>query len=436
MTLNLFLRSISLLAYFFLIYYFFSNWTTQGTTRKKQTQLIILIGIVIAIMFSSLLSDLFLSTVYIPYINLLLSLVLICSVALFHNVSYSETFIWTIILVATNLICEVLSLNIAKLLTNSHIASYDNPSFAIIGTSITMLFGFVVIVVLKLFIVKGRISSHTISSSSALFLVLVPVLSIIILLGLLLQQEGVGDQQISETAITSSVIILNICVIFLYNMTIKHQNELYHITLSKNAIKSERRLLEEVKKNNANVLKLKHDLKNQYLIVLGLIESHKLKEAQNYIKDSFQILDPPLKLYAPDSVLNYMLSTKLNQAKENDIIVHHQIFISKNIKIDYDIVAIVLGNIIDNAIQASIRIDKNKRNINIVMKQVKNDLLIEVTNNFNPEELSTRKHREVDGLGMKNIDSLIKEVGGIYRYWRENDKYYVSVVIFNIYLKK
>lgn len=433
--LNIFLRNISLLAYISLIYYFFSNWSGQRTSKKNDVTLLwrVVIACVIA---GSLLSDIFLKDTNIPYINLLLSLTLLFSIAMVHNVPYVDTFIWAIILIAANLICEVLSLNITKLLTNTEIASYSSPRFALIGTSITTLLGVIVVVLLKLSIVSVRAPFHSINLSSALFLVSVPILSIVILFGLLLRGENVANQNISEAAITSSVVIVNICVLFLYKMIIEHQNERYKITLSKNSLESERKLLEEVKKNRTNVLKLKHDLKNQYLIVLGLIESNKLYEAKEYIKDSFQILEPPLTMYASDGVLNYLLSDKLSYAKKNNIDVTHQVFISKNITIDNDVLAIVLGNIIDNAIQASKRIEKDKRKMSVVIKQFQDDLLIEVSNTFDAKELSTRLLRKTSGLGVKNIDSLIKEIGGIYRQWNEDEKYYVSVVLSNVYHKK
>ncbi|HCT5626674.1 TPA: GHKL domain-containing protein, partial [Enterococcus faecalis] len=175
----------------------------------------------------------------------------------------------------------------------------------------------------------------------------------------------------------------------------------------------EYRILNEIKRNRTNVLKLKHDLKNQYLTILGLIENEEVNEAIDYIKSSFDILEPPTKTYAADGVLNYLLNEKLAEARKNQINVDHQIFVSKNIKINNDVLTIVIGNIIDNAIQASKRIKPIDRYVNIIIKQVNNDLFIEVSNNYNSEEIFTRKHRKDKGLGMKNIGDLLQQLGGI-----------------------
>ncbi|MGX7031498.1 sensor histidine kinase [Vagococcus zengguangii] len=251
-----------------------------------------------------------------------------------------------------------------------------------------------------------------------------------------MRNDHSGSNQVSEAAIISSVIILNVCVIFLYKITLEHQKQQYDISLNKKNIEAEHRILNEMKKNRSNVLKLKHDLKNQYLTILGLIKNEELNEAIDYIKSSFDILEPPTKTYTSDGVLNYLLNEKLAEAEKNQISVDNQIFISKNIKINNDVLAIVIGNIIDNAMQASMRMEPENRKVNIVIKQFNNDLLIEVSNNFNPEEASTRTHRKEEGLGMKNIDGLLQQIGGIYRHWTEEDKYFVTVVIFNVYKKK
>lgn len=432
---SLILRNLSLLAYIFIVSYFFSNWSK---TVKKHSKFykVIWVSLIFLVVLTSTLSSTYFTNTNLPYINLLLSVILIYSVAMLNSVPYLDSVVWTITLISMNLICEVLSLYLTKIIISTDSATYDNPTFAIVSITFTTLIELIGIIIIKFSIVKGNNSKLSTSLTSTLFLISIPILSIFILFGLLMKNEYSGSNQVSEAAITSSVIILNVCVIFLYKITIEHQKQQYDISLNKKNIESEYRILNEIKKNRTNVLKLKHDLKNQYLIILGLIENEELPEAIDYIKSSFDILEPSTKTYASDGVLNYLLNEKLAEAEKNQINVDHQIFISKNIRINNDVLTIVIGNIIDNAIQASMRIGPNNRQLNIVIKQFNNDLLVEVSNNFNPEEVSTRIHRKNEGLGMKNIDGLLQQIGGIYRHWTEENKYFVTVIIFNVYQKK
>ncbi|MGH2168270.1 histidine kinase, partial [Enterococcus faecalis] len=64
---------------------------------------------------------------------------------------------------------------------------------------------------------------------------------------------------------------------------------------------------------------------------------------------------------------------------------------------------------------------------------VNNDLFIEVSNNYNSEEIFTRIHTKNKGLGMKNIDDLLQQLGAIQRHWTKERRYFVTIVIFNVY---
>ncbi|EGO9190118.1 histidine kinase, partial [Enterococcus faecalis] len=42
-------------------------------------------------------------------------------------------------------------------------------------------------------------------------------------------------------------------------------------------------------------------------------------------------------------------------------------------------------------------------------------------------------HRKDKGLGMKNIGDLLQQLGGIQRHWTKERRYFVTIVIFNVY---
>lgn len=68
-----------------------------------------------------------------------------------------------------------------------------------------------------------------------------------------------------------------------------------------------------------------------------------------------------------------------------------------------------------------------------MVKQINTDLLIDLSNSFNPSEVNSRKKRQFEGMGIKSIHSLVKKKDGLYKNWIENDTYFVSIVLFNIY---
>ncbi|MDU3160488.1 MAG: GHKL domain-containing protein, partial [Hafnia alvei] len=86
---------------------------------------------------------------------------------------------------------------------------------------------------------------------------------------------------------------------------------------------------------------------------------------------------------------------------------------------------------VDNSDFASLTIEN--LSMTIQATPIKVVIVIEVSNNYNSEEIFTRKHRKNKGLGMKNIDDLLQQLGGIQRHWTKERRYFVTIVIFNVY---
>lgn len=186
--LSIALRNLSLLTYLFLVSYFFSNWSTINI-KKSRFYKAIWISTILLVVLASTISSVYIPNTNLPYVNLLLSVILIYSVAILHSVPYLDSIVWTITLISMNLICEVLSLNITRLIINTSSTSYDNPKFAIVSITFTTLIELIGIIIIKFSIVKGNESKLSTSLTSTLFLISIPVLSIIILFGLLMRND-------------------------------------------------------------------------------------------------------------------------------------------------------------------------------------------------------------------------------------------------------
>jgi sensor histidine kinase regulating citrate/malate metabolism len=84
-------------------------------------------------------------------------------------------------------------------------------------------------------------------------------------------------------------------------------------------------------------------------------------EEQNYLQVQKNLeklsksIQKPTTIYTPNLILNYLLNEKIKVAKENNIRFNHDIFISEKVQLNTDFFAIVVGNLIDNALQACLR---------------------------------------------------------------------------------
>ncbi|MEB2300362.1 GHKL domain-containing protein [Lysinibacillus xylanilyticus] len=351
-----------------------------------------------------------------------------------YDVPIKETIFWTIILLSINFICESLSLTLFKNLFSSTIY-YSNTIFIIITTSFTTIIGILIFSGIKFLFLKKDNLFQSINISALVALISIPVISIIVLLGFLLSEININiNSQIIEFSVASGILCMNIGVLYLYNSLNKHLRKINHISIQKKALESEIKYIEEVKKNQINIKAIKHDLKNQYLVLLGLLDRKATEEAKDYLMSSIEGLNQQSNFHTNDSVLNYLLNEKISIAKKEKIDFKVKIFLSEKVSIDNDILVIIIGNLVDNALEACFRIKKSEdKEILLVIKQFNKNLLIDISNTFDPLETKSRRNRQYEGIGVRSINALVNKNGGLYKHWIENKKYFVSIVLFDIY---
>ena len=178
---------------------------------------------------------------------------------------------------------------------------------------------------------------------------------------------------------------------------------------------------------------LKHDMKNHTLVILSYLEAGKTEEAKNYTSNIFDGLN---KMYTyinvGNSLLNYILNSKLSKAKELGIEIKAEI---ENLAFDYmDSVdfSALLNNLLDNAIYAA---DNSKeKNLEIVIVNQNGFDSIVVKNSIdksvleeNPELKST-KQGENHGFGILQIKKITEKYQGMIDIYEKNNLFIINVV--------
>lgn len=135
---------------------------------------------------------------------------------------------------------------------------------------------------------------------------------------------------------------------------------------------------------------------------------------------------------AIDSVINY----KLSQTKKMQVKVNADISIPEGLQVDEDDMAIILGNALDNTIEAVERLETGKF-IDINVKFERNILSIYIKNSYDSEihiegeMIKTRKkEKNMHGIGLQSIKEVAQKYNGEVCIEHNKYEFFLGVILY------
>ncbi len=265
------------------------------------------------------------------------------------------------------------------------------------------------------------------------------VLSVLILivfsivLNMLYDYSGVSEfskREINNYILFHSALIAADLILVLYQFSCYRYSSQEKDDIIMNKVHSlEKRQMKETKALMDAISIKSHDLKHQ-LMNDSVINEYK-QEAMEQIAlyDSFA--------NTGNESLDVVLTQKKLYCQENGIDLH---FLADGSKLDFlkpaDLYSL-LGNLLDNAIEAVKKLEPNKRSILLKISQKDNKIVIHIENehegtikfvNGIPE--TTKKDKNSHGYGVRSIRNVVEKYGGIMSV-NDGDSVYSTDIVFN-----
>lgn len=191
-------------------------------------------------------------------------------------------------------------------------------------------------------------------------------------------------------------------------------------------------------KNQYNEMKiLRHDMKQEYVVISGLLEAGKTESAADYIRSRMNSLSKAeIYMDVGNDRINSILNSKLSYAKSNEI----EVICSSSGNIggidDADL-CILLGNLMDNAIEGSLTSNDEAKFVEakIVGDEVK--IRIQITNSASAESEknilngeTSKTDKSAHGFGIKSIQYIVHKYNGSLYYVFEHNSVICQVVLY------
>lgn len=198
------------------------------------------------------------------------------------------------------------------------------------------------------------------------------------------------------------------------------------------------REMEEKERMYEGIKKLHHDFKNHIICIEKLLEQEKYELASKYIEGlKDEVIETYIWVKTGNDAVDAILNQKKSEGANRNIEMDMKVKIPEDINIKISDLCAILGNALDNSIEANEKIeDENNRNIDLKINPYKDYLFIEISNTalFNPigEEgklKTTKKDKENHGFGMKSIESIVEKYNGILNYEYYEEKFILNIML-------
>lgn len=301
-----------------------------------------------------------------------------------------------------------------------------------LSLAVTMLIGctimFAVIQVIRLVVKKRR---FPLEPRYTLLFLCVPLISIYLVNVFTLYSE----KNIHYFLSIFGFIVLNILVVYMLDTVIAR----FRLTLQNERLQSQMDYqdanYEKTVHSFKEIKRIIHDTNKQLLVVAEYIERGRGDEAREHIRATLSEIDNAYRrVNTGNLVVDALVTNALNVGQANGIRIDTELGLREpELPIERYDLCVVLGNMLDNAVEASKRIKfAEDRHIRVHIRSSEAALFIRVRNRTEREvtDLRSRKADPDDhGFGLTNIERICGKYGGHMAIETENRTFDNMVVL-------
>lgn len=315
--------------------------------------------------------------------------------------------------------------------------SQDNIYIYTICNFTSKLISFFIVRAVKLFAKE----QPAIEPKSVIFLVPLPIATILMMLLFLRTCFIVDDTYYQVLTLLSSVALVfaNLSIFFFIDRMNDYTEKKMDLLLYETQYKAQKQYLRVLCDHFDENSEFRHNAKNQLLVVMGLLEAGETQKASESLRKSLNILsgDEQNIINSGHLILDVLLQTKINEQQEKGVIIEPLIKIAEDIKVNEVDLGILLGNVLDNAIEGTHRTSEEKR-IPIEVKLVSTDgyVSVGVCNAVDYEVDTTslhtiKKNKIFHGKGVKAVKDIAHKYSGNAEFKCEGGVFSVNVLLEN-----
>ena len=342
--------------------------------------------------------------------------------------------IWFAIL--THLIVTFTAILTNMLLCN--IIGYD-PYKMITVFNGTRVMGVIIAKIMQFYITRLILRNkykNPISNYRWVAIIAIPVISVISLCSLM--KAAFINNNISPYIFTGMVCIILANIMTYYFFTV--MNKEYENTIKAKLLEQQNDVLKKgIADKDAFVKEMKtvrHNIKNQLLTIMQYADEGKTDAIKEYVSVLTNDYLPNILNYinTNNSAFDAVINSKIAVCNQKDIFMEVNMKQDTSIKIPPAEIAVLFGNLLDNAIEAAK--DTEKKRITLDIQKNEGYLIVLVSNSIKSSVLEANKNletskpdKELHGIGIKSIKNIVERHNGMIQFYEEENEFCCHIMI-------
>lgn len=364
------------------------------------------------------------------WVRLAIFLVSTLIIALLYNTDYKVKLLLSIIIYIITfgfqLTCEFI---FSSLFSISVVNFRENVIYYFIIIFISRTFSYQVTNMLKL-------SKLSINNENIFLYLVFPIITLVLGIFLIGVFCSDMDPKYSILGFFSELLLMiaNISLLYLferYDIKCKEEQKLKDEQV---LLQMETKYLKELIDKQTNAAKEIHNIKNELFAIKSLIDED-YNEGKNKIANICNIVDGMQNVvYTSNRSIDSLINSKRKIMNDNNIKFDCKSFISDFKNVDLIDLCVLLGNLLDNSIEACLKLENNKFILLNIM-QDKNYLNIIVKNTFLNLKVNletTKTNSIIHGFGLKSVNSIVKKYDGNMLVEKIDGYFIVSLLLKNV----
>lgn len=241
--------------------------------------------------------------------------------------------------------------------------------------------------------------------------------------------KSIGYYNASIIVVILFINVLTDTGIVFLNIVRNYASVSYEREMLEQEIETCRILYDNIKTGQDELRDIRHDIKNRLNMLCYSLDENNIEQARKAIGVLYDNIDASSRIfYCNNLKVNTMLEYKFAGLPDN-INVQCDIDIPDNLDMDMGDLGVIIGNLLDNSINAVKKID-GEAYINVVMKYSAESLFITIKNSYIEDNTIKSAVYYIDhGRGIKNVKRLVDKYRGSYSDTKENGVYTTNLSI-------